>query len=144
MKKRTITIAAVAVIALAIVVFNPYSERNVKRYVKNNAEQLTQYAQEISKNDFHVTDRYKAWKVKYYAASDVPVVNFDVFAFGLVPSSTYKGFYYSPKDIPAGFLGDEVEFVWCGDGWEWSQPDGDNTCYTEKIIDNWYWYEASF
>lgn len=144
MKNKKMIMAAVAVIVAAIVLCNPYSEKNAKKYVKKHTAQLTQYAEEISQKDFTVTDKYKAWKVQYYASSDIPVVNFDVFAFGLVPSTTYKGFYYSSQDIPAGFLGENVEFVPYENGWKWSQPDGDNTCYTEKITDNWYWYEASF
>ena len=64
---------------------------------------------------------------------------------GLVPSSSYYGFYYSPDDLPLAVdvtltenLGPE------GDGFGWGEPDGDNRYYTERIMKNWYYYESHY
>ncbi len=60
------------------------------------------------------------------------VVEFQTSAFGLMPSSAYSGFYYSPEDAPMGSQSVQVEFVESGDGWLWEKPEGDNRQYTEK------------
>ncbi len=64
---------------------------------------------------------------------------------GLIPSSSYYGFYYSPDDLPLAVdvtltenLGPE------GDGFGWEELDGDNWYYTERIMENWYYYESHY
>ena len=31
-----------------------------------------------------------------------------------------------------------------GDGWFWSEPGGDNTCYLRELDGNWFYYEMEF
>lgn len=64
---------------------------------------------------------------------------------GLVPSSNYYGFYYSPDDIPLAVdvtLTENLNPQ--GDGFGWEEPDGDNWYYTERIMENWYYYESHY
>lgn len=64
---------------------------------------------------------------------------------GLVPSSSYYGFYYSPDDLPLAVdvtLTENLRPV--GDGFGWEEPDGDNRYYTERIMANWYYYESHY
>ena len=61
------------------------------------------------------------------------MVEFCTGSFGLIPSTTYKGFYYSEDDEPHGFQDVPVEFVKSGNGWSWAESEGDNTQYTERI-----------
>lgn len=51
---------------------------------------------------------WNGWKVYYYADD---MVEFCTGSFGLVPSTTYKGFYYSEDDELHGFQDVPVEFV---------------------------------
>lgn len=51
---------------------------------------------------------WNGWKVYYYADD---MVEFCTGSFGLIPSTTYKGFYYSEDDEPHGFQDVPVEFV---------------------------------
>lgn len=75
-------------------------------------------------------------------------VDFYCSGSGLVPNSVYYGFYYISNDMPLGFQAQPVEFTPDGDGWRWEEkwenPNSDNWMYTEKITDNWYYYEAGF
>ena len=70
---------------------------------------------------------------------------FDCGGHGLIPSSSYYGFYYSPKDIPLAVDVTRSEnLVPQGDGFGWEEPDGDNRYYTERIMENWYYYESHY
>lgn len=55
----------------------------------------------------------------------------------------YYGCYYSPDDVPLAFQNTEAELTQCGhDSWKWS-AEGDNSGKTMKIMDHWYYFEAS-
>lgn len=57
---------------------------------------------------------------------------------------TYYGCYHSPDDVPLAFQNTEVELTQCGhDSWKWS-AEGDNAGKTMKIMEHWYYFEASF
>ena len=57
---------------------------------------------------------------------------------------TYYGCYYSPDDVPLAFQNTAAELTQCGhDSWKWS-AEGDNAGKTMKIMDHWYYFEASF
>ena len=64
---------------------------------------------------------------------------------GLVPSSNYYGFYYSPTDAPLAVDVTETSMLTPkNDGWGWKEPNGDNTYYTERIMACWYYYESHY
>ena len=54
----------------------------------------------LEKQKMCIRDRWNGWKVYYYADD---MVEFCTGSFGLIPSTTYKGFYYSEDDEPHGF-----------------------------------------
>ena len=57
---------------------------------------------------------------------------------------TYYGCYYSPDDVPLAFQNADAELTQCGhDSWKWS-AEGDKHGKTMKIMDHWYYFEASF
>lgn len=63
---------------------------------------------------------------------------------GFGSETTYYGCYYSPDDIPLAFQNAEAKLTQCGhDSWKWS-GEGDNHGKTQKIMDHWYYFEASF
>ena len=56
----------------------------------------------------------------------------------------YYGCYYSPDDVPLAFQNIEVKLSQDGhDYWEWAD-DEENHGSTSKIMDNWYFFKASF
>ena len=64
---------------------------------------------------------------------------------GFGPGTHYYGFYYAEDDVPAGIWGEDFDLTESGDGWIWEEGgSGDNRYYTEKILDNWYYYEMHF
>ena len=72
------------------------------------------------------------------------MTEFLISASGLVPQSTYYGCYYSPDDVPMAFQNPAgIELTETESGWTW-KGEGDNEGYTEKIMDKWYYFEASF
>ena len=57
---------------------------------------------------------------------------------------TYYGCYYSPDDVPLAFQNVDAKLTQDGhDYWEW-EAEGDNHGSTSKIMDHWYYFEASF
>lgn len=69
-----------------------------------------------------------------------PMVEFLISSCG----DTYYGCYYSPDDVPLAFQNTQAELTQCGhDSWKWS-AEGDNSGKTMKIMDHWYYFEASF
>jgi len=66
------------------------------------------------------------------------------FFFGGFWRDYYCGAIWTFNGKPVGFQGENMELVPLGKGWEYKEAQGDNRYYTEKIIDNWYFYEMSF
>ena len=72
-----------------------------------------------------------------------PIIEFTTWSFGIVPASTYKGFYYSVDGEPTAFGNTDIPLTETEPGhWTWS--DRDNKGSTEHITGNWYTFSASF
>ena len=72
------------------------------------------------------------------------MAEFLISSSGFGSETTYYGCYYSPDDVPLAFQNTEAELTQCGhDSWKWS-AEGDNEGKTMKIMDHWYYFEASF
>lgn len=133
-----IGILLVCLLAGAVGVFawqNP--KASVVRYVRAHQEDLQQFAGELLQDP--PLDRrasYKGWTVDVYTE----MVQFDTSAWG----KNYRGFYYSPQDVPLGFQDTDMEFVPRDKGWYWEEADGNNRMYTEKITNQWYWFDMHF
>lgn len=71
------------------------------------------------------------------------IVEYIVVTRGIVPSSAYYGFFYSPDDVPVSFQNSGEELTRRGQyEWTW-QGEGDDHGYIELIQPNWYYFEAS-
>ena len=69
-----------------------------------------------------------------------PMTEFVIMTYG----DTYYGCYYSPDDVPLAFQNADVEVTQDGhDYWEW-EAEGDNHGSTSKIMEQWYFFKASF
>lgn len=153
MKTRNKAVITILFIVLIIGfiwnVFGPFlvNQTLITGYVKNHAEELEQMAQgtmTLERDEFGNSWREEA-TFRILNREAVPdLVEFDCWGWGLAPSSKYIGFYYSANDIPMAYCGAKYELIEDGDGWSWQEPESDNHGYTEKIMDKWYYYEASF
>ena len=92
----------------------PFSKKYIQSYVLRNQDELTTYARKVIEEHPIEPLEWNGWKVYYYADD---MVEFCTGSFGLVPSTTYKGFYYSEDDEPHGFQNAPVEFVKSENGW---------------------------
>lgn len=116
--------------------------------VLNNQEEMTQLAEALLKGE--ETELYDKYDITY----DISVWNTEdiIVQFllpteseGVAPASKYVGVYYSPDDVVTGFQGVIGTHQPDGEGWSWSEgSNGDNGGYTQKITDNWYYFEAWF
>lgn len=147
MKKKKwlwILLCVVLLAGLAVFFFRPVTKIGITSYVKRNVESLEDYVAEVTKTEYGTFGygEYNEWIVSLDTKTGM--VQFDTVGFGIVPSSSHWGFYYSPEDKPLGFDGTDVEFKESGKGWLWQEENGDNRNYTEKITDNWYWFKMEF
>lgn len=94
-------------VATALIV-RPFSKKSIQSYVLRNQDELTNYARKVIEEHPMGPLEWNGWKVYYYADD---MVEFCTGSFGLIPSTTYKGFYYSEDDEPHGFQDVPVEFV---------------------------------
>lgn len=144
--KKAVIAMAVAICLLALVAVlvarSSGSKSAAMSYVQENMSELETYVQGIDADEGVYYDTYDGWDVTYY--QNTGVVEFLASARGLGSASQYSGFYYSPQNVPVGFQGAELELVAGDSGWQWSESGGDNHYYTERIADNWYWFEMGF
>ena len=69
-----------------------------------------------------------------------PMTEFVIMSYG----DTYYGCYYSPDDVSLAFQNSDVKVTQDGhDYWEW-EAEGDNHGSTSKIMEHWYFFNASF
>lgn len=143
MKKNNIIklLVIVAVLVIAKLIFNPYAR--ISRYVERNQGNLRQSCEFYIENGV-IDDSYSGIKIDGIFGDANKIVQFYFSGKGLVPSSTYYGFYYSPTDVPVPYVNAEFELTKEGDNkWNWD-GEGDNGGIIRKICDNWYYYEAWF
>ena len=120
-------------------------------YVQDNRDELNEYIEKLilehgePDGDLYASfrDEYDGFKVTLWKRNHL--IEFEKWGFGLVTNSTYRGFYYSPQDTLMGFQNTQMAFEPDGDGYICKYTAGPvNYEYTEKIIDNWYWFEIQF
>ena len=138
MKKKVIAILVSAVLILGLV----FQDNLIRGYVLLRHEKLESYAAQVLKAG--KTDNYGIWETD--VIHEDGVVEFRTGGWGLAPSSTYKGFYYSADNTHRVYSiadGNKAALEIDGDTAVWT--DGtDNHGSSIRITDNWFWYEASF
>lgn len=148
-RKRVIVLAVLAVLLLG------FFSRDLllQAYVRLHHSALESYAADFlaearSDDPFTYdlwaedgnTRSYGPWKTTCW--SERGAVEFETAAFGIVPSSHYKGFYYSEDNTHMPFQATDIEMTQDGDRatWTWQGNYGSST----RICDHWFWYEAHF
>ena len=139
-RKRLLIMIVILILLLGMI----FRERLIQTYVVMVREHLETYAENLLDSDDRQSDRYGFWKVRSYPEDQM--VEFHTGGFGLAPSSTYKGFYYSADNVHKVFsVADKSLATMDVDGDHATWTDGtDNHGTSIRIIDNWFWYEASF
>lgn len=146
MKKWQIVLMVIVTIICGIgitnFILNP--ERKVKNFVKANEVELVEIAEQYLDYEQGVKTEYKNARIDGVFQGEYPIVQFYYSGFGIAPSGTYYGFYYSPDDVVATYCNEDYPMEMLDDGeWKWSGK-GDNGGSIKKIKDNWYYYEAWF
>lgn len=147
--KKILIIIAVILFAFILLLSAPRvtkaaSKASTFKYVQDNHTQLYKLAQDVIDGKIHTPFEYEKYTMQYFKSLSVkePVVEFNGYSFGLAPSGYYTGFYYSPNDIPVRFNGSGTAMEPYKKGWTYTIMG--NHGYTEKICDNWYWFEFYF
>lgn len=143
-KKRYYLLALMFVFIILIMLFhkNNYNKDKIINYVQENHFELKKISEKMRENTMDTEYCYNEWRVTYWKNSGM--VQFQLKDNNNL-NSLYTGFYYSYDDIPLGFQGTDLKFVEQESGWIWHEDNNsDNWEYTEKIMDNWYWFEIHF
>jgi hypothetical protein len=121
----------------------------ISEYVKNNQEILTKKIDQLKlldeidedivisqlPNDIKISNVYKSDARKY--------IDFSVDE-GFTSSSHYYGFYYSFINEPITIMAISGEKEFFQEGYRIQESGNEDWYYTEKIIDNYYYYEAHY
>ncbi len=162
MKKILIILGVLIIIILAYKIYNAgrYTIKNkedVMEYVAQDKQQLEDIVKLIESfgDKFFIIDKtYEDsylklnngnvnkmfYKYKLAAISnfnDTKMINFRLDRYK--QNTSYWGFYYVEDNLPRGYFRDD-ELVPEGDGF--LRDEYPVRYYTEKITDNWYYYEA--
>ena len=150
-RRRWLLFSALAV-AFLLVLFSGKSGsiRRVTLLVTLRGEALSRAAEAalspgegVKTRDLLGTRRhYNVWPVGPDASAQM--VQFSVGANGFGSETSYWGIYTTTDGQPAGWPEPDMPLVPEGDGFFWQEENGDNTYYTEKINDVWWYYRATF
>ena len=114
----------------------------------NNQTEMTALAQSMldNKTDEALLDKYSStYDISVWRTEDV-IVQFVAYTEGIAPAGKYVGLYYSPDDVVTTFQGSAgtMKITENGAGYDLQEVGRDNGGYTEKVSDNWYYFEAWF
>ena len=133
MKLKSLFICILVLFIVSGCNFNKYNDyKTISKYVNENYNDLYKIAKE-SINGNKIEYKKEIKRISVYK-EDNTIVEFSMGGSGMVPSSTYIGFYYSKNDIPAAFQNEKFDLKEIEKNkWEWKE-DGDNHGITIKII----------
>ena len=135
--KRRILIAAVLLICGVTFLVNNNAERRVVKCFSEHQSALEEQMRLWEQGG--VLSYTENWKAVNHWNGDHEMVEYLVEATG----DTYRGFYYSPDDVPLAFQNTNVSLVPAENGWMWT-ADGDNRGWTYRLKDKWFYFEAKF
>ena len=96
----------------------------------------------VKTRDLLGTRHYNVWPVGPDASAQM--VQFSIGAAGFGSETSYWGICTTTDGQPAGWPEPDMHLVPDGDGFSWREENGDNTYYTERIDDVWWYYRAEF
>lgn len=140
------------VLVLALIAAASFMTKDTKGLISgdliNNQAEMTALAQSMldNKTEEALYDKYSStYDISVWRTEDV-IVQFVAYTEGIAPSGKYVGMYYSPDDVVTSYQGSAkfMKITENGFGYDLQEADGGNGGYTEKISDNWYYFEAWF
>lgn len=116
--------------------------------LSNNQAEMTALAQSMlaGESDEALLEKYSStYDISVWNTEDV-IVQFVAYTEGIAPAGKYVGLYYSPDDVVTTFQGcaKTMKITENGEGYDLQEAGSDNGGYTEKVSDNWYYFEAWF
>lgn len=163
-RRQMIVCMGMAVLFVCFLRYHFNYERKVNRFVLKYEAELTEMAEDYLAADsgerlrlFETSNEKTFHGAQLTGLFPEEVAAFYMGGFGLVPSASYYGFYYSPDDIPIsngeGTLrkipDEETDRMRKTDSksqkecWYW-QGYGDNGGEIVKIKEHWYYYKCWF
>ncbi len=144
MKKRKLIIILLAAVLVLTASYQIVKHNAIaKLYVELCCSRLNRYVCETMGNCGDGEQlRYGPWKVTYRETKHM--MEFRTWSWGVGSEAVHRGFYYSPHDLPLDYQGRDISFVQEEQGWSWKNTSGDGWEYTERITDNWFWYETNY
>lgn len=140
---RGIGVSVILVAILSAFIFSRNDEKKITDFVIANHTELENIALSYISGD-ETLAKYKGVEVEGVYSGEHQIVQFYHSGAGLVPSTTYYGFYYSKDNVPVAYQNCGYETVPASDN-EWMWDDGtDNGGLTKRITDCWFYYEAWF
>lgn len=152
MKKRRRWLLALMVVFILLFLLFAGKESSIRRAkllvavrgeaLGRAAEAALPNGETVKTRDLLGTRHYNVWAVG--PDDSAQMVQFSVGAAGFGSETSYWGIYTTTNGEPAGWPEPDILLIPDGDGFSWREEDGDNTYYTEKIDDVWWYYQAEF
>ena len=124
-----------------------HSREEIIAYVNENIEKIKTYEYDKAPKNNKEEERYIRQELgSYTIVKDVYLNNDNILEFscggtGLSTNSTYSGFYFSKDNTPYGMDFAGCELIEEEPGvFIWQNEDGSHKIYTERIMDNWFYY----
>ena len=145
MKKRITIAGGILLLACMMILWagSRSGQAGIRRFVLSHQAELEEIAADCLSQG-RTVERYNDVEVEGVYPGASPIVQFYTGGWGLVPSSTYWGFYYSESGQPAAYQNVDMELVPVSEN-EWTWTDGtDNGGVTRRIDGHWFSYKAWF
>ena len=148
-KKKMLLLLTIWIFGAAAIIFyivnRPSEEEKIIAFVEVHEPELEEISLQQLSGDCSATYYQKVTVDGVFGDSNgKAIVQFFYSGGGIVPSSKYYGFYYSPDDTPSAYQNADVRLEAGNRAWEWHQANSDNGGITKKIKDRWYYYESWF
>lgn len=103
--KKILLVILIIFVAVAFIKWYGNPERRIFAMVERNQEKYEAAAEMLINEEVSAeeVDAPGVQNVKMVMGEHV-IIDFYVTGFGLAPSSTYYGFYYSPEDVPEIYM----------------------------------------
>ncbi|MDE7055320.1 MAG: hypothetical protein K2O84_11005 [Oscillospiraceae bacterium] len=108
-----------------------------RAYLRLNSQKMEEFAREALVGETEA-DHYGPWRVSVWR--EKKIVEFHTWQ-SPATGGNERGFYYSANNTPVSFQATGYPLATDGAGWRWADPYG-NYGYTERILANWFWFDA--
>lgn len=140
MKKRWILLIFLGAMLVLTACCDGMSKADIFALVTGHEATLRE---DIARDDFTRSSSLRGVRSIFHR--DREEIEFACGGAGMGGNTRYCGFYYAPSDAPSG-----LDFISAsalvpeGSGWRYLEEGGDNTYYTERICEGFYYYEAAY